>query len=150
MTLLLAAGPRLWAASAADRAFDAAVKAFQDTFYDRAEAQFADFCQKYPTSPRLPEAILLQAQARLELTNYAGAIELLTANQGKAGTNADQYLFWLAEASYAQRGLARGQRCLCEAGQGVPRLPTLPGGGPRRSVRAGGARRERSLPSGRA
>ena len=48
LTLLLAAGPRLWAASAADRAFDAAVKAFQDTFYDRAEAQLADFCQKYP------------------------------------------------------------------------------------------------------
>jgi TolA-binding protein len=100
LTLLLADGPRLWAASAADRAFDAAVKAFQDTFYARAEAQLADYCQKFPTSPRLPEAILVQAQARLELTNYAGAIELLTANQGKAGTNADLYLFWLAEASY--------------------------------------------------
>ena len=100
LTLLLAGGPRLWAASAADRAFDAAVKAFQDTFYARAEAELADFCQKFPTSPRLAEAILVQAQARLELTNYAGAIELLTANQGKAGTNADQYLFWLAQAHY--------------------------------------------------
>jgi TolA-binding protein len=100
LTLLLAGGPRLWAASAADRAFDAAVKAFQDKFYARAEAQLADYCQKFPASPRLAEVILVQAQARLELTNYAGAIELLTANQGKAGTNADQYLFWLAEASY--------------------------------------------------
>jgi tetratricopeptide (TPR) repeat protein len=100
LTLLLADGPRLWAASAADRAFDAAVKAFQDTFYARAEAQLADYCQKFPASPRLPEAILVQAQARLELTNYAGAIELLTANQGNAATNADQYLFWLAEANY--------------------------------------------------
>ena len=100
LTLLLADGPRLWAASAADRALDAAVKAFQDKFYARAEAQLADFCQKFPASPRLADAILVQAQARLELTNYAGAIELLAANQGKAGTNADQYLFWLAEASY--------------------------------------------------
>jgi TolA-binding protein len=100
LTLLLADGPRLWAASAADRALDAAVKAFQDEFYARAEAQLADYCQKFPASPRLAEAILVQAQARLGLTNYAGAIELLTANQGKAGTNADQYLFWLAEASY--------------------------------------------------
>jgi TolA-binding protein len=98
LTLLLAAGPRLRAASAADRAFDAAVKAFQDAFYARAEAQLADFCQKYPASPRLAEVILLRAQAQLELTNYTGAIELLTANQGRAGTNADQYLFWLAEA----------------------------------------------------
>jgi TolA-binding protein len=100
LTLLPAGGPRLWAASAADRAFDAAVKAFQDTFYARAEAQLADYCQKFPASPRLAEAILVQAQARIELTNYAGAIELLTASQGKAGTNADQYLFWLAQARY--------------------------------------------------
>ena len=100
LTLLLAAGPRLWAASEMDLAFRAARDAFQDGFYARAEAQFADYCQKFPASPRLAEAILVQAQARLKLTNYAGAIELLTTNQGKAGTNADQYLFWLAQASY--------------------------------------------------
>jgi TolA-binding protein len=103
LTLLLAGGPRLWAASEADLAFDAAVKAFQDYFYARTEAQCADFCQKYQDSPRLSEAILLQAQARIKLTNYAGAIELLAAQQGKAGTNADQYLFWLAEA-YSHKG----------------------------------------------
>jgi TolA-binding protein len=103
LTLLLAGGPRLWAAIPADRAFDAAVKAFRDTFYSRAESELADFCQKNPTSPHLAEAVLLQAQARLEMTNYAGAIELLTVNQGKAGTNADQYLFWLGEA-YARKG----------------------------------------------
>src|SRR5512137_1276766 len=95
LLLLLAAETRLLAASAADRAFEAAVKAFHDTFYDRAEAQLAEFRQKHPTSPRLSEAILLQAQARLELSNYAGALELLSAHQGNAGTNADQYLFWL-------------------------------------------------------
>lgn len=98
LTVLLATGPRLCAASAANRAFETATKAFHDTFYERAEAQFAEFRQKYPASPRLPEAILLQAQARLELSNYAGAIELLSAHQPAAGTNADQYQFWLAEA----------------------------------------------------
>lgn len=103
LTLLLAAGGRLSAASAADRALDAAIRAFRDTFYDRAEAQLAEFRQKYPTSPRLAEAILLQAQARLELANYPGAIDLLSAHQGSAGTNADQYLFWLAEA-HARKG----------------------------------------------
>jgi len=102
LSLLCVGGPRLWAASAEDLALDAAVKAFQDKFFARAEAQLADYCQKFPASPRLAEAILVQAQARLGLTNYAGAIELLTANQGKAGTNADLYLFWLAEASYSK------------------------------------------------
>ena len=103
LTLLLGGGPRLWAASPADQALKTAVELFKGTFYVEAEAQLADYCQKNPTSPRLPEAILVQAQARLELTNYAGAIELLTANQAKAGTNADQYLFWLGEA-YARKG----------------------------------------------
>jgi TolA-binding protein len=103
LTLLLAGGPRLWAASPADRALDDARKAFEDTFYSRAEAELGDFCQKNPTSPRLADAVLLQAQARLKLTNCIGALELLTANQGKAGTNADQYLFWLGEA-YSCKG----------------------------------------------
>jgi TolA-binding protein len=98
LTMLLAAGPRLAAASAADRAFEAAAKAFLDTVFDQAEAGFADFCQKFPTSPLLAEAILLQAEARLQLTNYAGAIALLSAHLKDAGTNADQYVFWLAEA----------------------------------------------------
>jgi TolA-binding protein len=103
LTLLPAAGARLRAASAADRAFDAAAKAFHDTVYDRAEPGFADFCRTFPTSPRLAEAILLQAEARLELTNYAGAIELLSAHQAAAGTNAAEYLFWLSEAQ-ARKG----------------------------------------------
>jgi len=100
LTLLLAPGPRLWAASAEDHALDAAVKAFQDKFFARAEAELTDYCQKFPASPRLAEAILVLAQARLELANYVGAIELLTANEGKAGTNADHYLFWVAQARY--------------------------------------------------
>jgi TolA-binding protein len=103
LTLLPAAGPRLWAESATDRAFRSAHDAFQDTFYDRAEAGFSNYCKAFPTSPRLAEAVLLQAEARLELTNYSGAIELLSAGQAAAGTNADQYVFWLAEA-YARKG----------------------------------------------
>ena len=98
LTALLATGPRLAADTAADRAFDAAYKAFLDTVFDRAEVGFGDFCQKYPDSPRLAEAVLLQAEARIELSNYAGAIVLLSARQKDAGTNADQFAFWLVEA----------------------------------------------------
>ena len=98
LTMLLLAGARLMGATSPEsRAFDAAANAFRGTFYDRAEAEFADFCQKFPQSPRLAEAILFQAEARLEQTNYAGAIELLSSRQSTAGTLADQYLFWLAE-----------------------------------------------------
>src|SRR2546426_10608103 len=104
LTLLLAAPSGLWAASSAEqRDFEAAAKAFSDGFYDRAEAEFAKFAQAFTNSTLLPEAILLQAQARLKQTNYAGANELLSSQQRLAGTNADQYAFWLAEA-YSRKG----------------------------------------------
>src|SRR6266446_2421901 len=104
LALLVAAGPRLAAATSAEnRAFDAAASAFGGAFYDRAEAEFADFTQKFPQSTRLPEAILFQAKARLEQTNYAGAIQLLSSNLTAAGIQADQYRFWVAEA-YLRKG----------------------------------------------
>ncbi len=101
LSLLLAAAPRLSAASSAEnRAFNSATTAFQLGFYDRAEAAFGSFTQVFTNSTRRAEAILYQAEARLHQTNYAGAIELLSAHQAIAGTNADQYLFWLAEANF--------------------------------------------------
>src|SRR5882724_540890 len=92
LALLLFAQPRLGAApSAENRAFEAAASAFGGAFYDRAEAEFADFTLKFPQSTRLPEAILFQAKARLEQTNYTGAIQLLSTNLTAAGIQADQY-----------------------------------------------------------
>ena len=99
LSMLLAAAARLFAASSAEnRAYSAATNAFQLGFYDTAEAAFAAFAQTYSNSTRVPAAILYQAEARIQQTNYAGAITLLSARQGAAGTNADQYLFWLGEA----------------------------------------------------
>src|ERR1035438_4142845 len=99
LATLLVTGPRLWGASAAEtRTFCAATNLFSLGFYRPAEAAFGNFAQTYSNSTHLAEAILYQAEARTELTNYAGAIALLSAHQANAGTNADQYLFWLAEA----------------------------------------------------
>ncbi len=101
LTTLLAAGPRLWAASPEEtRAFSAATNIFRLGFHDKAEAAFAGFVQTYTNSTHLAEVILYQAQARIQRTNYAGAIELLSAHLGAAGTNADQYVFWLGEAQF--------------------------------------------------
>ncbi len=99
--LLFTAAPRLRAASAAEKsAFDAAVGDLRLTFWDRAESEFAQFAKTYTNSLRLPEAFLYQAEARLQQTNYDGALELLTAHQAQAGKLADLYLFWQAEALF--------------------------------------------------
>jgi tetratricopeptide (TPR) repeat protein len=80
------------------RAFNSASEAFRAALYPRAEVEFADFLLKHPNSPRAAEAVLFQAQARLQQSNYVGAITLLAAKQAQAGTLADQYLFWQAES----------------------------------------------------
>lgn len=84
------------------RAFSAAAESFRAGFYERAENEFAEFARKFPASPRLPEAYLLQAQARLELTNYPGALELLSTGELQPGIWADEFLFWRAETNLRQ------------------------------------------------
>src|SRR5436305_378367 len=91
------------AADSADAAaFRAANNLFDDHFYEQAEAAFANFAVTFTNSPLVPDAVLRQAKARLERTNYAGAIELLSARTGTAGSRADEYLLWLGEANYRQ------------------------------------------------
>src|SRR5580692_777520 len=98
---LLAAGARLRAAMPADtNAFNAALRDLSLKSYGRAEADFGRFTQTYTNSPLLAEAYLRQAQARIKLTNYDGAIALLAARQGNAGKMADAYLFWQGEAQF--------------------------------------------------
>lgn len=96
--MLLAAALPLGAATPERRAFEAAAQAFQGGFWERAENEFDAFVQKFPAAPEVPEAILFQAEARIERTNYAGAIELLTNRMAGATNLVDQYLFWIAEA----------------------------------------------------
>lgn len=102
--LILGAAPWVGAQTKAEtKAFGAAADQFRLLRYERAETNFAQFTQTYTNSPLLPEAILYQAEARLERSNYAGAIELLSAHQHEAGKWTDQYLFWQAEA-YLRKG----------------------------------------------
>ena len=100
LTLVLTEA-RISAASAEEkRAFDAPAKSFKDGFWDLAEKGFAEFALQFPTSERKPEAILLQGEARFQLKLYTGVIDLLAANLSKAGPWADQYHYWLAQASF--------------------------------------------------
>ncbi len=79
-------------------AFNPACNQLHDGFWQLAEAGFAEFALKFTNSTRLAQAYLYQAQARYEMTNYAGAINLLLAHQGQAGEWGDQYLFSLGQA----------------------------------------------------
>src|SRR5437868_1936357 len=80
--------------------FDTAMRNFNIS-HELAEQDFADFIRKYPTSVRVPEAILHEAQAMLSAGDPTNAIRLLSTN--RADKLAPQYLYWLGQA-YFQNG----------------------------------------------
>jgi TolA-binding protein len=92
---------RSFAASGREnRAYTAALSAFQDAMWSRAETEFAQFAQKYPESDRVAEAVLLQAEAEFKQEKYSQAVALLKARKAEAGNLADQYVYWIGEAQF--------------------------------------------------
>jgi TolA-binding protein len=98
---LLLGGGQVFAASGREnRAYAAAVSAFKDAMWSRAETEFAQFTQKYPKSDHVAEAVLLQAEAEFKQEKYPQAIALLQAGKAAAGKLADQYVYWIGEAQF--------------------------------------------------
>lgn len=83
---------------AAERAFAGAAKLFQGGWYDQAEKELQAFLAAFPNSTNRGPAVLLQAQSRFQLKNYAGVVSLLEGRLTNAGPDLDQHLFWLAQA----------------------------------------------------
>src|SRR6516162_6251618 len=78
------------APSSAERVmYNQAAEWLRMIFPEKAEETIIEFCQKYPNSTLLPEAFLLQAQARFEQSNYVGAAEVLLSHFNPADPTAD-------------------------------------------------------------
>jgi TolA-binding protein len=99
LSVLFSGGGQGWAATAREeRAYTAAVSAYQDGIWGRAETEFAKFIQKYPKSEHLAEAVLLQAEAEYKQGKLPQVIALLAAHKTDAGHLGDQYAYWIGEA----------------------------------------------------
>src|SRR5690348_5356820 len=92
LVLLLAGAIALQAATPEDRTYNLAAESFALTAYAKAERELGQFVQIFPESPKVTEAILLQAQARIALSNYTGALELLSGREKQAGPRTDAYM----------------------------------------------------------
>jgi TolA-binding protein len=99
-TLVLGSGQVFAASGRENRAYAAALGAFQDAMWSRAETEFAQFAQKYPKSDRVAEAVLLQAEAEFKQEKFPQAIALLQARKAAAGILTDQYVYWMGEAQF--------------------------------------------------
>ena len=126
LRLVLIVSAVVWvgtATAAENQVFKAAEQEFLDGLYQRAEADFADFIQKYPASPRVADAVLYQAEARIKLGNFDGALNLLSTNQAQSGPLADWYLLCQGEALLAKGEYARAEADFSKLIQQFPGSP---------------------------
>jgi TolA-binding protein len=123
-TLILSDG-QIFAASAAkeQRAYAAAVSAFQDEMWSRAETEFAQFAQKYPKSTNAPQAVLLQAQAEFKQGKLPPVVALLSARKAQAGNLADQYAYWTGEAQFQNGDFTNAAKTFASLAQNFPESP---------------------------
>jgi TolA-binding protein len=115
--LMLSAG-RVLASEQHD--FDAAAAAFQDSLWNRAETQFAEFIKKHPDSARVPEAALMQAQAEFNQGKLMDAIALLQGRESSAGSMADQYSYWIGQAQFTNGDYAGAASTFAQLSNNYP------------------------------
>ncbi len=105
LSALILGGGQLFAATREERAYTAAVAAFNDKFYERAETGLTQFLQTYRKATNAPMAVLLLAQSEFYLGKYPVAIARLGDSnnlaKAKAAGLADQYIYWRGEAQFA-------------------------------------------------
>ncbi|MGE3310130.1 MAG: tetratricopeptide repeat protein [Limisphaerales bacterium] len=78
-------------------AFDAAVRALHSGFAEKAATDLAAFRAANPTSSLLPDAVLLEARARADISQTQVAIQLLEERLESIGSLKDQALHFLGE-----------------------------------------------------
>ena len=117
-------GEMAWAAvTREDRAYAAAVAAFHDEAWNRADLELAQFIQKFPKSTNAPAAVLLQSQAELKLGKVAEAMGMLSGHRAMAGRLADQYEYWTAQAQFQDGDFAAAAARFDSLGRQFPESP---------------------------
>lgn len=106
-----------------DVAFEQGFDRFRDLHWPLAEKYFSDFLAKYTNSPHRADAILYLARARLEQSNYTGAIDLLHKSLGEAGGLKHEFLFWTAKVRYASGDLTNAAQGFAIVARDFPLSP---------------------------
>ncbi len=106
-----------------EQAFRVAFNEFQDFHYPLAETQFDDFLARYTNSIHRADAILFLARARLEQSNFDGAINLLQKTSAEAGGLRLDYIFWIAKTRAASGDLTNAAEGFAAVAKDVPLSP---------------------------
>jgi TolA-binding protein/predicted negative regulator of RcsB-dependent stress response len=99
LLLALAAPAPARGAEGEDKEYGVGTNEFADRQWLAAEATFRNFVAAFPASPHRADAILYLSRSRIELSNYAGALELLEREMPKGKLEPD-FVYWMAWAFY--------------------------------------------------
>ena len=83
------------------RAFNSAIRLYQDELMPQAEKAFAEFLARYPESELRAEAVLRLGQVRFRSGRVTEALASMKAEEARAGVLADQYRFLAGECLLA-------------------------------------------------
>lgn len=89
-----------------EKAYRAAYDSFRLLQWPRADAELAEFIKDYPTSDKVPQAVVWRAEALYRQDKFDAVVTLLQPRLGNAGTLEDQYLYWLGSAQMARTNFA--------------------------------------------
>ena len=120
---LVLSGGTIFAATREERAYATATADFQTEFWSKAESGFTQFVRNYPKSTNAPMAVLLSAQAQFKQEKFPAAIKSLADAQAQAGTLADQYAVWIAEAQFAGKNFAAAAESFAALPKNFPESP---------------------------
>ncbi len=105
------------------QAFGYALNLFAGEHYLLAETNFIDFLAKYTNSTHRADAVLYLARARLEQSNFRGAIDLLQKTSPGAGGLLAEYDFWIAKAHAAAGDFTLAAEGFATVAQNFPLSP---------------------------
>ena len=125
LSALILGGGSLFAATKEQSAYAAAVADFRIEMWSRAETEFGQFVVKYKESTNAPMALLLEAQAQFKQGKFTTATGLLADpnHLAKAGTLADQYVYWTGEAQFQNAELTNAAETFVSLAQNYPNSP---------------------------
>jgi len=95
-----------------DRDYGFGTNEFANGQYGPAEDTFSNFVATYTNSSLRTNAILYLARSRIELSNYAGALELLQREMPSGKLEPD-FVYWMARAYYGTNDYTNAiERCV--------------------------------------
>ena len=106
-----------------ERTYLAAARSFHGGHWATSVRWLGELTERFPNSPRRPQAVSLMAQAHYQMGAFREAYGVLSNNRLAAGDLADEYIYWMAECRVRQGNLEAADQIYAELVREHPESP---------------------------